>query len=300
MQEGYDFFPKRKNGVLFHLGVLIGMLSLSVWGIWKVLHPAPSTNIFPIILLVFLAFAVAVLFAYRLYTLLTVVYRLEREGIRLRWGLRREDLPMEHILGVERPKTLGMRFPLPPIRWPGSVLGVRKDTVYGEIDFLATNTRDLVFIVTERKAYAISPHKVEDFIQVFQHFAEMGTLTSLEAVSTPPAQVLAQIWKDKIARILVCVMLLFSLLFLGWVEWRFALSPDVEMGFQTPAMSGEMVYSRSWRLLPWLNILFQVVNFFTSLVVMWSKKSIVYAYLVWSIGLISMALFIYLTLLWIK
>ncbi len=300
MQEGAIFLPERKSGLMFHLGILLCLAGVAGWGIWQTVRPTSVSiaSIAPMVIL--FSLCLMLLFAYRLYVLLTASYHIENEEVRLRWGWRQIAIPMEHILGVQLHRSLGMRPRVPRMRWPGNVVGVRKVEALGEIEFLATNIRNLVFIVTERKAYAISPEDVEAFLRTFQHFAEMGAPASLEAHTRSAPNGFTQLWEDKIARALACAMFLASALYFAWVEWALVRPQNADMGMQTSVPSGQAAYIMQWRLLAWFNALILVVNFLLGVVAWQKMERRVYTYLIWGIGLVTVVLFYYGSIVQIK
>ena len=62
---------------------------------------------------------------YRLYALQNASYIIARDGVHLRWGARREQIPMDEILWVHPAAELPAPVSLPRLRWPGAVLGLR-------------------------------------------------------------------------------------------------------------------------------------------------------------------------------
>ena len=61
------------------------------------------------------------LFTYRLYSLWRSTYVVARDGMRLRWGLRVEDIPISDILWVYRADEVEFSPSLPLLRWPGNL-----------------------------------------------------------------------------------------------------------------------------------------------------------------------------------
>ena len=51
------------------------------------------------------------LLGYRLYALNNAVYILRREGLMIRWGLRREDIPLNSIEWMRPANEIGFRLP---------------------------------------------------------------------------------------------------------------------------------------------------------------------------------------------
>ncbi len=79
---------------------------------------------FVLLLLLSLLFFVPFLFVlYRGYALLRARYIIEREGLRLRWGLREEDIPMQQVEWVRAVQDLPYNLPDPCLAGRGRCWG---------------------------------------------------------------------------------------------------------------------------------------------------------------------------------
>jgi hypothetical protein len=154
-------------------------------------------------LVALLAFSPLPILFYRLYGLLTATYILRRDGLLIRWGLRREDIPLNQIEWVRPANELGFRLPLPWLRWPGAILGNRRGNELGLVEFMAGDTAHLILIATSQKVFAISPKDMKGFMAFFQQLNELGSLTPLEAQSVYPRVLIGRVWEDRLARILI-------------------------------------------------------------------------------------------------
>lgn len=143
------------------------------------------------------------LLAYRTYALLTAAYVLRRGGLMIRWGLRREDIPLNEIEWIRPAGELGFRLPLPWLRWRGAVLGRRQVPELGEVEFMAADTAHMVLVATSQKVFAISPAELSRFATVFQQVNELGSPSPLEAHSVYPKVFLGRVWEDRLARLLI-------------------------------------------------------------------------------------------------
>src|SRR3989304_2197012 len=120
------FLPPRRLGILFHTAMVLMLSGAGLLGLGQ----ASLAEAGPVFLFFLLPSILAVILVpyllYRVYALWTASYILERDGIRLRWGLRAEDIPMDQVLWVEYAADLEEPLPLPWLRWPGNIAGVRR------------------------------------------------------------------------------------------------------------------------------------------------------------------------------
>ncbi len=285
------FFPPKRRGLIFQT---LALLILSLGSLFSILQATqvdvgPSFALSLFSLLVF-ALPLPVL-AYRIYALQRASYQVSPEGIRLNWGLRTEDIPMEKILWLSRDAHLERPLLAPWVYWPGSVLGVRQ-VKGGAVEYMAAQTHPLIVIATVGKMYAISPESPEIFLQTFQRQAETGTLSPISSRSVYPTVLLGSVWVSRAARFTILSGLVFSLILLGWI----ALTPATDFnllplsdvsGNETPAISPTQL-----RLLPVVNALFFLGNFLLGLFFFRRPQSQPLAFLLWGTSILTSLLFL--------
>jgi hypothetical protein len=137
-------------------------------------------------------------------------YSLERDGLRLRWGLRAEDIPLPDVEWVRPASDLAFRLPLPFLPAPGSILGTINVPDLGPVEFMAADLASMLLIATPHKVYAISPADPQSFVAAFQRVVEMGSLSPLPRATTLPAAYLQFVWSDRLARYLAVTGLLLT------------------------------------------------------------------------------------------
>lgn len=223
--------PERLAGVIFHVAAILLLLSASGWGIWQAAH----SEIGPVFVLYLLPALASIglvpTLIYRLYSLLGAFYQVERDGMRLRWGLRIEDIPMDTILWVSLITDLEQKPPMPWFRWPGAVLGTRHLPDGATLEFLASNSRDLILVATQRHVYAISPQQPRAFLEKFERFMELGSIFPVQARSVYPSFLLARIWRLRSARDLLLSGFLLNIFLLLWVSFIVPNHPNIVLGF---------------------------------------------------------------------
>lgn len=188
------------------------------------------------------------LLAYRFYALWTAVYILRRDGLVIHWGLRREDIPLRNIEWIRPANELGFRLPMPWLRLPGAILGLRPVQELGQVEFMASDLTHMLLVATPEKIFAISPQDVGQFAALFQQVNELGSLAPIDAQSVYPKIFLGQIWEDRLARVFILASLGIGLVLLAVVG--FAV-PNLEVIAWTG--SGSDVPAERLLLLPVLN-----------------------------------------------
>lgn len=210
MELPAHFRPVRRNGVIFHS---IALFILSLGGglsLWYALQQEARADIIIFILISLLLLAPLPIIIYRGYGLLQARYTLDRDGLRLRWGLRAEDIPLPDIEWIRPADEMGYRLQMPLIRWPGAISGTRDVEGLGPVEFLASDSHTMLLVATPEKVYAISPADINTFQRTFQRTIEMGSLSPLTSYSSRPVAFLQQIWFDRAARPLILTGLLLT------------------------------------------------------------------------------------------
>jgi hypothetical protein len=139
------------------------------------------------------------LIAYRLYALIRASYEIDREKIRIHWGLRTEEIPLPEVEWVRPLDELGETLRSPLFSMPGAYLGSVKSPNLGEVEFMASEKSGAVVVAGEAIMVVISPENTSEFVRAFQDAAEMGSLTPPVALSAHPGAYVFQVSKDRLA-----------------------------------------------------------------------------------------------------
>lgn len=244
--------------MLFQGAAILILVAGALFGFWQAFRAEVGPAFLLYLLASVLALALASLFAYRLQALRVAAYVLERDGIRLYWGLRIEVIPMDRVLWV---RTDGQQpAPLPRLRWPGAVVGKRELGDGTPVEFMAARAAPLVLIAVPERVFAISPDREDEFLQSFRRLMELGSLSPVPASSLYPMFLLARFWRNGPARVLTLSGLALSLALLVWVSLVIPTRPDIPLRFT--AAGSPQAYTPSVRLLllPVLNSAFFVFN----------------------------------------
>lgn len=287
-----EFPPSRQRGLVIHisLALLFGLASL--FGLWLAFQN-PVGLIFALYLVVFIITAIPVpILAYRAYALGRANYLLDRNTLRLVWGLRIEDIPVTDVEWIRPMKGLVAPIRLPLFRLPGGILGVTRQADIGRVEFLAADARNLVLVATARQVYAISPEKTTAFLTAFQKTIEMGSLQPVRGSSQYPSFVVARAWESPFVRY---IWLAGALLNIGLLLWVTVLVPSlkrVSLGFGPAGVPLEAVQGSQLILLPVLSAFLFLVGLFLGLFFYRRPELRVLALAVWTSGAIAALLFL--------
>jgi hypothetical protein len=171
------------------------------------------------------------------------------------------------------------------------------------VEFMASETRQLVLIATPKGLFAISPDDPAAFLSTYHRLIELGSFSPLKARSVYPTSLLARLWRRRTARYLLLAGLAINLLLLAWVILVAPSRGQVILGFQR---GGEPQPAIQLLLLPVLSSFFFIVDFIGGLffyrrgVLLLATPpstgvarapNMVLAYLLWGSGFITALLF---------
>jgi hypothetical protein len=292
MEELYTFEPPRGNGTAFHISV-IGILGIAVGWLMLQASSAQFGPDFVFYLLGALVLAAPIpLFAYRLYALWRSTYIVARDGLRLRWGLRMEDIPVSDILWVYRANEVEFAPTLPLLRWPGNLVGCRGTFGVGEVEFMAAQKEDLVFIGTEQRVYAVTPRRPQEFVNAYQAQMELGSLEPIEPQSIYPTFVVGELWRAVPVRVLVLAGLLLNLALLIWVGVASSGRQMISLGVTPSGAPQDAVPAVQLYLLPVASAFFFAVNFILAMYYYRRSSGHPLAYLLWGSSVLTPLLFL--------
>ncbi|GAP15642.1 protein containg bacterial PH domain [Longilinea arvoryzae] len=293
VSTGSIFPPPRKRG-LITLSSVIVVCGLAGTACLLFSMQQQVGALFVIFLLLTILFYVPIpLAAYRAYALTNASYTLERDGLRLRWGLRAEDIPLPEIEWVRPAAELGFRLPLPLLAFAGGLLGARILPELGLVEFVASEEKNLLLVATPRKVYAISPADPGAFVHAFQRAIELGSLAPLPAYSSQPEAFLARVWRDAPARLLLLTGLGLTLGLLVLASLLIPGRAQISLGFNPAGLPLEAGPAARLLLLPVLAAFCYVADLILGLFFYRNDPQRPVAYLLWVAGVLTPLLLIF-------
>lgn len=291
MADTHLFRPPRRIGLVYHLLAVLLLAAAGFLGLLQASRAAVGPAFLLFILPAILALSFGPVLLYNAYSLWGASYSLDRDGIRLQWGLRSEDIPMNSVQWVRSEAALREHLPIPWWHWPGAVLGKRTLRDGTPVEYFAAQARRLLIIATPGRSYAISPAHPDEFLQVFQDLSELGTITPVEARSVYPAFLLSGLGRDLRGLGLLFSALALSLGLLTWVV--VGVRTHTTITWQAPTVQrAEPVPAVRLFLLPVLNAAFFLGDTLLGLFFYRRVETRLASYLLWSVSLVTAVLFL--------
>jgi hypothetical protein len=285
-------FPPVRRGQALHTTLIVILAVVTVVFGWLA-SQQPIDLLFTVyILLAGLAFYPIPFLAYRSYALKHSNYTLDRDKLTITWGLRAELIPVSNIEWVRPLAAVVGPLPLPWLRLPGSVLGVRRHPDLGQVEFIASDAKALLLVATGRHIFAISPEDQMGFIQNIQRAIEMGSLSPAASQSVYPSFVVVQAWASALARYLWLAGLFLNIGLLAWVTLITPLLRTVSLGFLPSGLPRTPSSGISLILLPIVSIFFFLLGWVAGLILYRQEDRRPMAHIVWAGGVVSSLLFL--------
>lgn len=286
------FPPPKRRGLLIHGSLILILAIIAVTG-FVFLSRAEVGPIFLVSLLVsLLSFAPIPFIGYRAYSLWQADYHLDRDSLRLNWGLRVEDIPLSDIEWIRLATDLTHPLDLPRVRAPGALLGMRRHPDLGVVEFLASESKNLLIVATAKHIYAISPDNPAALAQTFARATELGSLTPAEAKSVYPSFVITQAWESGLVRYLWLSGIFVNLGLFVWASLIIPSTPRVALGTQFAQGTLETVPSSQLILLPVASLLLFMVGWLAGLYFYRWEKERALAFVVWASSALTSLLFL--------
>ncbi len=280
--RSFSYAPSRFPGLLIHglLTLLLGAVSIFGFRYFSQQEPGIAfflSFIFSILLLIPFAFSL-----YRSYSLYNGLYTLARDSLTIKWGLRREIIPLSEINWIRTPVEMKENVPWPFMPMPGAYAGKVLTESGQEIEFMASNIRTMLFVGTAHGIFGISPRKPQQFLEGFERVLQMGVLAEPPHQSVKPVDWIASSWGNRIARLsLIYSVVFFSLLSL-WIGFRFSAARGVDVEFTAEGIASQRLPARNILLLPILSIAIWLVNLIVGVQLYKNERLKPVAEMVWS------------------
>lgn len=278
------FFPSRRSGLIFQ-GILLAFLGggggLAFAA--SLQQGIGSDLIFYLVLSVLLLLPTP-LIIYHVYALLQASYTLDRDGLRIRWGLRAEDIPLPQIEWIRPADEMGFPLRMPLTATPGAFLGTTHVEGLGSIEFIGSDTRTLLLVATPKKVFAISPANPKAFVRSFRQYIELGSLSPLSSFSTRPVAFLGRVWGDRLARAMLGGGFMLTAALFVLIALRIPTLQSVSLGFYASALPPEPGPPESLLLLAVLGGFAFALDLVSGLFFYRFEDSRPVAYLMWGAG----------------
>ena len=286
------FPPAKRTGVIAHVIVILVLATASAWGFWNLSNTQVGLSYVIYLLVALLAFAPIPFLGYRVYALIRADYYIDRDSLAAIWGLRVEDIPLTDIEWVRPVSDLTRPLPLPRFRMPGAVLGTRRHPDLGLVEFIASDSKNLILIATSKRVFAISPEKPAAMVQTFARAIELGSLTPAEPVSVYPSFIITQAWESPLARFMWMSGLFLNLGLVVWVGILIPSLAQIPFGFNAQGIPVEFAASSQLILLPLISGFMYVAGIIAGLYFYRWEENRPLAFIVWVSSTVCAVLFL--------
>jgi len=282
------FPPEKQRGVTLHVIFIIILAGVSAWGFWNLSNIQVGLPYVIYLLLALIAFVPIPVLGYRAYALVRADYYIDRDSLAAIWGLRVEDIPLTDIEWVRPASDLTTPLRLPLLRLPGAVLGTRRHPDLGLVEFIASDTKNLILIATSKRVFAISPENPAALVQTFARATELGSLTPAKPVSVYPSFIITQAWGSPLARFLWMSGLFLNLGLVVWVGTLIPSLSQISLNFTAEDVSAPSQLI----LLPLISAFMYVTGIIAGLYFYRWEPQRPLAYIVWMSGTVCAILFV--------
>jgi hypothetical protein len=282
-----DFPPPRRTGAIVQIMIAL-LLGVTVGAaLWNATLMQAGLNFVVLLLLSLILLVPLGLALYRAYAMFGANYSLERDGLRLRWGLRAEDIPLPDIEWVRPASDMGFNMPLPFGALPGGILGMRQVEGLGPVEYVASDRGKMLLIATSEKIFAISPANPNAFIRTFQRLIELGSLSPIPSRTALPATFLRRVFSDRAARTLMFAGMSLTIILFVVVSLTIPTQAEVVLGFDSQGQPLGTADADWLLLLPVLATFAYVIDLIGGLFFFRRPDGQPIAYLLWTGGVIT-------------
>ena len=255
-----SFTPIRRRGFLLQSGAVL--LNITVVAFLAIQALQQQVRGFFILFLIaaVITFIPLPLVLYRLFALMRSLYRVDREGFYLQWGLRTEDIPMGDVDWVRLLSDLPYTLKLPPLSVPGCVVGQSHHQDLGQIEFIATDAAQIILIATRGSIFAISPKDARGFLNAYQRSSELGSIAPIAPKSSRANFLANSILSDHTARWFILLGALLSIALLIIVSFIIPTRDTVMLDFDPIKQTMQASPAERLLLLPVLSLLMLVAD----------------------------------------
>jgi len=244
-----EFFPPKRIGFWVLLVLLLGTIAVFVILGIDASRTTQQPRFTFELLLAIITLIICIWLLLRMHTLLTTRYMLSRGGLELRWGLRREVIPMPEVEWIRPVSDFRSKLPLSAFSLPGVYFGKKQVLGLGTVEFAATDRSKFLLVACHERNFVISPQEEHVFLDLFERLTELGSLESTVSISEGFGTLWHRIWNDSTAYRLILGGLAANVVLLVLALVLASLQPNVTW------TTLETVPSQRLLLLPLLGLL---------------------------------------------
>lgn len=189
-----------------------------------------------------LSFAVALLFAYWCYSLATMWYALDRNGLVIHWGVLSQVVPLESIERLVPGSSAGVPR-VAGVSWMGYHVGQAAVERIGDVLFYSTHQspEQVLYVMTTEQNYAISVQDPADFAREIQLRQDLGATADVQHHVERSAATFQGFWTDTTGMTLALLAAMLGALVWIVVAARYNTLPETFELYFPPSHSSPLV-----------------------------------------------------------
>lgn len=288
---------KFSTGALLGALVIAGILILDAWFLRLIIDKGLFAQritfwTFALALLILLSIPALAVLIYQTFSVLSLHYRLDRNGISIHWAGNQRVVPIRDIQQVIPGSQLGETIVRRRgLHWPGHERGDGLVPGIGRTRFHATRPlHEQLLLVTPGRTFGISPANTEAFLKAFEERKELGPNRLLDPEFKPARWSTWKIWTDQTAWILLGAAVAINLLLFGFLATRFPnLDHQLPLHFNNLGQVDRIGTKGELFALPIIGLIILGANLVLGLVLY--KRERAGSYLLWGAAATAQALF---------
>jgi len=292
MSDSLVFYPQKKTGLVLQYALALILAGGVGFLLFLAFQQAGGGFLVLYLFGALILFGLLGLVAYRIYALSNASYTLERNGLSLRWGLRREDIPLTELEWIHPVDDLVTPLKKPPLSMPGAYLGIVEHPDLGKVEFIASSAPSFVVIESFQQVFVLSPENPDEFMRAFTHALEMGSITPIEAYSSEPAEFIQNVFQDRYARVMLVLSLVFTLALVVSATLLIPTRSTVSLGINAAGVALDPVPSIQLLILPLLGSFSFVMNLAVGLYFYRHDSQRPISYVLWAAAVLTPLLLI--------
>ena len=280
----------KRLGTTFGIAILVALLLFDV-GVFLYLRnrPVDVLTFFGGLTIVLALLTMAVV-VYWLTGLHRSGYALDRNQLTISWGVTGQVIPTRLIDQIVPAETVSSRIRFRGGRWPGLWVGQGDVPGIGLTLFNATAAwEQLLFVITDVAAYAISPIDREGFIQAFETRKAMGPTQDVLQASIRPPLFDLPLWTDRVAQWLMIGAVFLCAALFAYVCLRYPDLPSrIPLHFNAAGVPDRFGGPAEVFILPAIGLLALSVNVLAGVPIYLRER--LPAYLLWGGAILAQGL----------
>jgi hypothetical protein len=231
------------------------------------------------------------LLLFRLWSLHSLDYWVQRDAIHIHWGGEEVIIPLGDVREVRQAR--GVQLQPRWQQWP--LLWVQEDPQQQVLAYATQPPEASLAIVTDEETYLISPEDDEAFVRAYEERRDFGPARKLKRVIYLSPWREHWLLHDRLAQALLFGGLLLGLLLLAYVAWHYPQLPDtIALRYDAAGNPGLLSPRRSIFLIPSVGLLVGFLNALLGYALYEYQRFL--SYLLWSASVLFQAAGLYIVI----